>query len=317
MGVYLAVIGVADLLYQGNYLWKDTAWKNSVACKVAGFLSLLSFQVSTFIVFLITADRFLAVSVPFHCVRFQRRSAHFALLAWVFGLCISAIPLLGTSPHWQVYGQIGVCLPLPTTDTTLSGHSFLSFGILIIVLNLILAALTVMGQVFVYWTLQTTNTCTADDLKYSTDLKLARRCSAVALSKAMSWLPAGLTVLVMSAHGEHISRAALASVGMFILPFNPALNPFLYTFNMIVEKRHDKRTEALRLVLMANMKNAGRKQKTSERGHADLQGKGTRAKEEAWRCFQAWMNKGKLDAERVKEAVSSLSSPSPHSDKRA
>nr|KAG5691622.1 hypothetical protein BaRGS_023793 [Batillaria attramentaria] len=58
MGVYLAMIGVADRLYQGTYLWEDVQWRNSVACKVAGFLSLLSSEASAFIICLITADRF-------------------------------------------------------------------------------------------------------------------------------------------------------------------------------------------------------------------------------------------------------------------
>ena len=46
MGVYLAVVGVADRLYLGRYLSEDTAWRNSVACKVAGVLSLISNEVS-------------------------------------------------------------------------------------------------------------------------------------------------------------------------------------------------------------------------------------------------------------------------------
>jgi hypothetical protein len=45
MGMYLAVIGVADLLYQGEYLWRDVTWRLSVACKTAGFVSMLSKEV--------------------------------------------------------------------------------------------------------------------------------------------------------------------------------------------------------------------------------------------------------------------------------
>nr|KAG5708969.1 hypothetical protein BaRGS_004608 [Batillaria attramentaria] len=39
MGVYLAMIGVADRLYQGTYLWEDVQWRNSVAL---GLLSLVA-----------------------------------------------------------------------------------------------------------------------------------------------------------------------------------------------------------------------------------------------------------------------------------
>ena len=68
MGVYLAVIGVVDQLYQGDYMWKDIEWKSSAACQFAGFLSLLSSEVSALIICLINADRFLVL-------RFSTRSA--------------------------------------------------------------------------------------------------------------------------------------------------------------------------------------------------------------------------------------------------
>ena len=71
MGVYLTIIGVADHLFQGTYLWEDITWRDSVACKVAGFLSLLSNEVSAFIICLITLDRFLVLRFPFKTLHFK------------------------------------------------------------------------------------------------------------------------------------------------------------------------------------------------------------------------------------------------------
>ena len=34
MGVYLTIIGVADQVFEGSYLWQDTNWKSSFTCKV-------------------------------------------------------------------------------------------------------------------------------------------------------------------------------------------------------------------------------------------------------------------------------------------
>ena len=45
VGVYLAVTGVVNRLYQGTYLWEDNTWKNSATCKLAGILSLMSNEV--------------------------------------------------------------------------------------------------------------------------------------------------------------------------------------------------------------------------------------------------------------------------------
>jgi hypothetical protein len=104
MGVYLAVIGVVDRMYQGNYLWKDGEWKSSHACLTAGFLSLLSCEVSAFVVCLITLDRFLVLRFPFNTVRFRPVSAQVACcLAWCVGIGLAAVPLLPATAHWRYY----------------------------------------------------------------------------------------------------------------------------------------------------------------------------------------------------------------------
>jgi hypothetical protein len=34
MGLYIAIIGTADVIYRGRYLYHDRQWMDSVACKV-------------------------------------------------------------------------------------------------------------------------------------------------------------------------------------------------------------------------------------------------------------------------------------------
>ena len=65
MGIYLSVLGGADVAYQGGYLWKDYEWRFSAACHFAGFLALMSCEVSANIMCLITLDRFLVLKFPF------------------------------------------------------------------------------------------------------------------------------------------------------------------------------------------------------------------------------------------------------------
>jgi hypothetical protein len=74
MGVYLAIICVADSVYRDSYLWEEQSWRHSVACQVAGFLALVSCEVSAFNICLITLDRFLAVKFPFGH-HFERKTA--------------------------------------------------------------------------------------------------------------------------------------------------------------------------------------------------------------------------------------------------
>ena len=71
MGIYLTIIGTADSLYTGQYVLEDEAWRSSVVCKAAGFLSLLSSEVGAFIICVITLDRFLVLRFPFSQVPFS------------------------------------------------------------------------------------------------------------------------------------------------------------------------------------------------------------------------------------------------------
>ena len=88
MGVYLAIVGVADQVYRGKYLWFGDQWKESTVCKVADFLCLMSTEVSAFIICLITLDRFLALRFPFSRLHF-----------WVIGIALATVPLLPMTSH--------------------------------------------------------------------------------------------------------------------------------------------------------------------------------------------------------------------------
>ena len=65
MGLYLSLIGAADLEYRGRYLWTDMTWKTSSVCQTAGMMALFSCEVSAFMICLITLDRFVVIKFPF------------------------------------------------------------------------------------------------------------------------------------------------------------------------------------------------------------------------------------------------------------
>ena len=150
MGVYLFIVGVADQIYRGEYLLFGEQWKESTVCKVAGFLSLMSSEVSAFIICLITLDRFLALRFPFSSLHFSRSSALAACaIVWVVGIALATVPLLPMTSPWEFYSQTGICLPLPfTTSERFHGYHY-SFSVMII-LNFVLFLLIAVGQAFIY-----------------------------------------------------------------------------------------------------------------------------------------------------------------------
>ncbi|XP_070205307.1 G-protein coupled receptor GRL101-like [Littorina saxatilis] len=251
MGVYLAVIGVADRMYLNNYLWEDTAWRHSAGCKVAGFLSLLSNEVSALIICLITLDRFLVVCFPFSVVRFEIFSAQLACGGvWLLGVVLAAVPLLPFSSHWQLYSQTGICMPLPLSRKDFPGHSY-SLGVLII-FNLFLFVAIAAGQVAIYSAVTANSMKAQDSSRKQRDMTIARRLITIAATDFLCWFPVGLLGLMASA-GIPIAGEVSVAIVVFVLPLNAAINPFLYTLNLFLEDRKRAREAKLLKLLKSKL----------------------------------------------------------------
>ena len=260
MGVYLAVIGVVDRLYQGTYLWEDTSWKDSVACKVAGFVSLVSNEVSALIIALITMDRFLVLRFPFSNFRFEARSAQVACFSvWMLGVLLAGLPLLSLTDGWRFYGQTGICIPLPVTRSDFPGHSY-AFGVMIVA-NFVLFVVIAAGQVFIYWSIHINAMSSSQTTRQSHDLIIARRLLTVAMSDFLCWFPIGLLGLLASS-GTPISGEVNVAMAIFVLPFNSALNPFLYTLNVVLENQRRLEAERIKKRLLAQLKSLNSEAKT-------------------------------------------------------
>lgn len=243
MGVYLTIVGVADHIYRGKYLLHDDQWKNSVACNIAGFLSLMSSEVSAFTICLITLDRFLVLRFPFSTLHFNRCSALVACCSvWLLGIILAATPLLPFTSHWDFYSQTGICIPLPFSAIDRFQGQQYSFG-LIIVMNFVLFLLIAVGQVLIYRTVQATSRAISRN-RESQETIIARRLTTIVVSDFLCWFPIGLLGLLAST-GTPIPGEVSVAVVIFVLPLNSALNPFLYTFNSVMEKRRKKRLHQL------------------------------------------------------------------------
>ena len=243
MGVYLAIIGTADLTYRGEYLWHADKWKNSMLCQLGGFLSLMSTEVSALIICLITLDRFLVLCFPFSTVHFSRRSALVACASvWIVGVLLAAVPLMPITSHWHFYQQTGICVPLPfVSNEKFGGHSY-SFGVMI-VFNFVLFVLIALGQFVIYWAVQK-NSMSSSRHTGAKDMVIAFRLTTVVMSDFLCWFPVGLLGL-LSSSGMSIPSSVSVGVAIFVLPINSALNPFLYTINILMKKRRQLREDRL------------------------------------------------------------------------
>ena len=242
MGFYLVIIFAADNAYRGIYVLRDLQWKNSVFCSIAGFLSLLSNEVSAFKILLITIDRFLVFRFPFSRYHFKFRSACVASgVCWVIGFILAAIPFLPFASHWKFYSQTSICIPLPfVTDTNFPGYPY-SFSVTI-VFNFIIFLLIAAGQISIYLSIQANAMKTSAKDTSNKDAMIAARLITVALSDFFCWFPIGL-LGILKFYMDIDERLSVA-MAIFVLPFNSALNPFLYTLNVLMEIRNKKLEKA-------------------------------------------------------------------------
>jgi hypothetical protein len=74
----------------------------------------------------------------------------------------------------------------------------------------------------------------------------------VALTDFLCWFPIGLCV-ILAWTGSAIPSEVSVAMAMLVLPLNAALNPFMYTLNMVVEKRRKVREEKMVSKLMASL----------------------------------------------------------------
>lgn len=243
MGIYLAVIGIADRMYQNNYVWKDTPWRHSPMCHFSGFLSLLSSEVSAFIICLITVDRFLVVRFPLSFLRFSVLHAQLASgLSWLLGFTLAAIPFFPSATHWDFYSQTGICIPLPITRKQFDGHNY-AFAVMI-VLNFVLFLIIALGQTAIFSSVRSNTLTGTQTSQRSQDADIARRLFTIAMTDFLCWFPIGLLGL-MASQDIPISGEVNVVMAIIVLPLNSAINPFLYTLNVLLAKRRCAREERL------------------------------------------------------------------------
>nr|KAG5695457.1 hypothetical protein BaRGS_011299 [Batillaria attramentaria] len=239
MGLYLTIIGAADEYFRGDFVSQEVEWKQSGLCHTAGFLALVSGEVSALAICLITLDRFLVLRFPFSShLHLTKRSALTVCGAiWGMGVALAIVPFVQTK--WQFYGQTGICLPLPIVRRQFEGHGY-AFGVFI-VLNFVLFLLIGVGQVFIFHSIHATAKATQKDSRQQ-EVTIARRLFLIVFTNFCCWFPIGLMGLLAS-RGTPIPGVVNVWSAIFVLPLNSALNPFLYTINTLSERLAKKRTQ--------------------------------------------------------------------------
>ncbi|XP_058823896.1 relaxin receptor 2-like isoform X2 [Topomyia yanbarensis] len=227
MGIYLAIIASADIMFRGQYLLFEEEWRSGAVCAFCGFLNTLSCQSSTLLLTLVTWDRLISVTRPLYQRSGSKTRVIMRLaLLWGIAAAAAAAPLSATDyfgPHF--YGSNGVCLSIHIHDPYAVGWEY-SAGLFILVNTF---SLLFIGTSYLRMlqAIRVSRNETRNTLNCREKI-VARRFAIIVVTDCLCWMPV-IVVKLVALGGVHISPSLYAWLAVLVLPVNSALNPVLYT----------------------------------------------------------------------------------------
>ena len=187
MGFYMMIIAVVDSHYRGHYILYDRFWRESELCKIAGFLSTFSSELSVLTLTVITLDRLICIIFPLHMRRLKLKDAFCVMTCvWVTVFMISAIPLTGIDYFGNFYGRSGVCLAFHITNSNPKGWEY-SVAVFL-VLNFVTFLVIFFSYLRMFFVAKKTRSAVRK-LQDKNDSAMARRMTLIVATDFFCWVP--------------------------------------------------------------------------------------------------------------------------------
>ena len=188
MGIYMISIGSADIHYRGNYIENIDRWKNSLFCKLLGFLATLSSEGSMMFLCLLTIDRFINIVFPFGGMKLNAKSTRVTVsVIWGIAGLMAGLPLLIKGYFGEnFYGRSGVCLALPITTEKPDGWEYSTA--IYIGFNSVLIAIITLAYGYIYKIVHQSGKATGN-MERKRQMALARKLMIIVFTDMGCWLP--------------------------------------------------------------------------------------------------------------------------------
>ena len=189
-------------------------WQMSSGCQVAGFIGVLSSELSVYTLTVITLERNYAITHAMHLnKRLSLRHAVYVMLGgWVFAGTMAVLPLAGVSD----YRKFAVCLPFETDGAGLG------YVVFLMLINGICFLILMICYMKIYCSIR------GSQAWNSNDSRIAKRMALLVFTDFVCLAPIAFFSLT-AAFGLHLITLEEAKVfTVFVLPFNSCCNPFLY-----------------------------------------------------------------------------------------
>ncbi|XP_064600868.1 leucine-rich repeat-containing G-protein coupled receptor 5-like [Liolophura sinensis] len=215
MGIYLGFLAIVDASTLGEFKKHAIKWQTSPGCLIAGFLGVLSSELSVFTLTVITLERFYAIT---HAMQLNKRlslkrAGYIMIGGWMFAIMVATLPLFGISD----YRKFAVCLPFEIGDT-----ASLGYVCFIMLFNGISFSVIVSCYMKMYCSIRGSHAWN------SNDSRVAKRMALLVFTDFACWAPITFFSLTAAFGKELISLDDAKIFTIFVLPLNSCANPFLY-----------------------------------------------------------------------------------------
>ncbi|XP_076362239.1 uncharacterized protein LOC143253035 [Tachypleus tridentatus] len=215
MGIYLGILAVVDASTLGEFQVYGISWQGSAGCQIAGFMGVLSSELSVYTLSVITLERNYAIT---HAMYVNKRlslkhAAYIMAAGWTFALIMAVMPLCGISN----YKKFAVCLPFET-ESTLS----LGYVVFLILINGIAFVILMGCYLKMYCAIR------GSQAWNSNDSRIAKRMALLVFTDFVCWAPIAFLSLTAIFGLQLISLEEAKVFTIFVLPLNSCANPFLY-----------------------------------------------------------------------------------------
>ncbi|XP_071567129.1 uncharacterized protein Rk isoform X2 [Temnothorax nylanderi] len=215
MGVYLGLLAVVDASTLGEFRMYAIPWQMSAGCQLAGFLGVLSSELSVYTLAVITLERNYAITHAMHLNKrlSLKHAGYIMTIGWCFALSMASLPLLGVSD----YRKFAICLPFET-----NGNAALAYVVFLMLINGV-AFLILMGcYLKMYCAIR------GSQAWNSNDSRIAKRMALLVFTDFLCWSPIAFFSLTATFGLQLVSLEQAKVFAVFVLPLNSCCNPFLY-----------------------------------------------------------------------------------------
>ena len=274
MGLYMLIIAFADIYFGDNFPMLSETWRAGITCRVAGALSITSSEASVFFVSLISIDRYISIKFPYSKNKMGRKSTIVtSTLLWIISLVLGIVPSILAGRSFKFYDNSHVCIGLPlaltkmysniknttiltpeNTILSLTKHRFTTqfdgyvTGLyystaLFLALNCLCYLIILGCYIEIIRAVITSSKQSGRTRDMTEQIRLTTKVAAIVATDFMCWFPIIILGILVQTRVVTLPPSVYAWSVTFILPFNSAINPYLYTIAEIMSNYRKKQVQ--------------------------------------------------------------------------